>query len=112
MTETDYVVVLTTLPAEGDPAEFANALLEERLAACVNIFPEMQSIYRWEGEVEQDTERQVLIKTTSSKLGQLWDRVRELHPYEVPEFLVLPITDGNQAYLQWMRSSTGTAEEG
>jgi periplasmic divalent cation tolerance protein len=69
----------------------------------------MQSFYRWGDSIEQDTERQILIKTTGDQLGALWERIRNMHPYEVPEFLVLPIVDGSEAYLRWMRESTGTA---
>jgi periplasmic divalent cation tolerance protein len=107
MPTTDHVVVLTTLPTDTDAAELALALIEERLAACVSIYQEMQSFYRWGDTVEQDTERQIVIKTTTDQLGALWDRIRNVHPYEVPEFLVLPIIDGSEAYLRWMRESTG-----
>jgi periplasmic divalent cation tolerance protein len=104
--ETEYVVVLTTLPADGDAAAFGRALVEERLAACVNLLPVMESVYRWEGRVEQEPERQVVIKTARARLVPLWDRVRDLHPYEVPEFIVLGIVDGNDAYLRWVGEST------
>lgn len=117
MKRPDYVIVLTTLPADAEgAANFARTLVEERLAACVNILPEMQSIYAWEGSVEDEQERQIVIKTTAKRLERLWERVRELHSYEVPEFLVLPIVDGNDAYLHWMRECTafslgGAAED-
>jgi periplasmic divalent cation tolerance protein len=102
----DYVVVLTTLPADADAAAFGRALVEERLAACVNLLPQMESIYRWEGQVERELERQVVIKTSRLRLVALWERVRDLHPYDVPEFIVLPIVDGNDAYLRWIAEST------
>lgn len=102
----EYVLVLTTLPVDADGREFGRALVEERLAACVNLLPAMESIYRWEGEVQQETERQVLIKTTRHRVVALWDRLRDLHPYDVPEFVVLPIVDGNDAYLRWIGDST------
>jgi periplasmic divalent cation tolerance protein len=102
----DYVVVLTTLPADADAAAFGRALVQERLAACVNLLPQMESIYRWEGQVERELERQVVIKTSRVRLVALWERVRDLHPYDVPEFLVLPIVDGNDAYLRWIAEST------
>jgi periplasmic divalent cation tolerance protein len=102
----EYVVVLTTLPADADGPAFGRSLLNERLAACVNLLAPMESVYRWEGQVEQETERQVIIKTTRDRLTSLWDRVRELHPYEVPEFIVLAIADGNEAYLRWVGEST------
>ena len=105
----EYVVVLTTLPADVDSVAFARGIIEERLAACVNLLPPMQSVYRWEGHVEQEAERQLIIKTTRDRTLALWDRVRELHPYEVPEFVVVPIVDGNDAYLRWIGESTRDA---
>jgi periplasmic divalent cation tolerance protein len=102
----EYVLVLTTLPGDADGPAFARSLVEERLAACVNLLPLMESIYRWEGEVQQDTERQVIMKTSRDRVVALWERLRELHPYDVPEFIVLPIVDGNDAYLRWVGEST------
>src|SRR5215208_2035472 len=102
----EYVIVLTTLPADADGAAFARGIVEERLAACVNILAPMESIYRWEGGIEQETERQVIMKTSRERVVALWDRVRDLHPYDVPEFIVLPIVDGNDAYLQWIGEAT------
>jgi periplasmic divalent cation tolerance protein len=102
----DYVVVLTTLPNDADGPAFGRGLVEERLAACVNILAPMDSVYRWEGRVEHEKERQVIIKTSRERLNALWDRVRELHPYEVPEFIVLTIADGNDAYLRWVGEGT------
>ena len=102
----DYVMVLTTLPVDADGPGFAQSLVEERLAACVNLLAPMESVYRWEGNIEQETERQVVIKTSRDRVAMLWDRIRELHPYDVPEFLVLPIVDGNDAYLRWVADST------
>jgi periplasmic divalent cation tolerance protein len=99
-------MVLTTLPADADGPAFARALVDARLAACVNLLSPMESIYRWEGEIEAETERQVVIKTSRDRVAPLWDRVRELHPYDVPEFLVVPIVDGNEAYLRWLGDST------
>ena len=102
----DYVIVLTTLPADVDASSIATALVEERLAACVNVLPAMQSTYRWQGAIEQDTERQMVIKTSGVRVGALWERLRDLHPYDVPEFVVVPIVDGNQAYLNWIGETT------
>ena len=102
----EYVVVLTTLPGDADAAAFCRALVESRLAACANILPAMESIYRWDGDVHHDTERQVVIKTARDRVIVLWERLRELHPYDVPEFVVLPIIDGNDAYLRWIGEST------
>ena len=102
----EYVVVMTTLPADADGPAFGRALLNERLAACVNLLAPMESVYRWEGRIEVEPERQIIVKTSRDRLAALWDRVREMHPYEVPEFIVLPIADGNEAYLRWIGEST------
>lgn len=112
VTTPEFVIVLTTLPADPDQAAaFARTLVEERLAACVNVMGEMQSVYVWEGHVEDEAEQQILIKTTRERLVALWERVRELHSYEVPEFLVVPIVDGSEAYLHWIKQWTaGTTE--
>jgi periplasmic divalent cation tolerance protein len=106
----DYVVVLTTLPTDVDAVAFARSLIEERLAACVNLLPPMESIYRWDDGIEEETERQVILKTSRERVGALWERVRDRHPYDVPEFVVLPIVDGNDAYLRWIGDSTGLSE--
>ena len=102
----EYVIALTTLPADADAAEFGRTLVAERLAACVNLLSVMESVYRWEGKIEFEAERQIVIKTSRDRVSELWDRVRELHPYEVPEFVVIPIVDGNEAYLRWIGEST------
>jgi len=102
----DFVLVLTTLPREGDPLVFARALVTEGLAACVNVHAPMTSVYRWEGKVAEDAEHQLTMKTHRSRVPALWDRVRELHPYDVAEFIVLPIVDGSDAYLKWIADST------
>lgn len=110
MNESDCVLVMTTLPADADASAFAHTLVGTRLAACVNLLPGMESIYRWEGAVAQEQERQIVIKTTHGRVAALWERVRELHPYAVPEFIVLPIVDGNDAYLRWVGESTRIQE--
>jgi len=102
----EYVLVLTTLPADADGPALARTLVEERLAACVNLLPAMESIFRWEGQVEHDTERQLVAKTSRERVPALWERIRELHPYEVPEFIVLPVLDGSDAYLRWIGEET------
>lgn len=104
----EYVIVLTTLPADVDGAAFARSIIEERLAACVNLLAPMESIYRWDEGIEQETERQVIMKTSRERVVSLWERVRDLHPYDVPEFLVLPVVDGNDAYLRWVAESTAS----
>lgn len=104
--ENDCVVVWTTIGAAADDRGMASILVNERLAACVNVLPEMDSIFRWKGEVETDRERQLVMKTTVARVPALRARVHELHDYEVPEFVVLPIIGGSEAYLNWIREST------
>jgi periplasmic divalent cation tolerance protein len=85
----EVVLVLTTLAADADALTFARTLVEEHLAACVNVLPPMTSVYRWRGRIEEDQERQIVIKTARKQVPALEQRLRELHPYELPEFLVL-----------------------
>ncbi len=100
------VLVLTTVPGDFDGEGLARLLVERRLAACVSVLPEMSSTYRWEGVVERAEERQVLIKTRRDRVDALRAAVAELHPYDVPEFLVLPVLGGATAYLTWMLGET------
>lgn len=99
------VLVLTTLPAAHDAAAFARTLIAERLAACVSLLPPMTSCYRWEGQVQEEGERQLVIKTTRARVGSLQHRVAALHPYDVPEWLVIPVADASKAYGAWVRES-------
>src|SRR5688572_7299213 len=96
------VLVLTTIAADADGTALARTLIDERLAACVNILPAMTSVYRWKGVVEQDREQQLVIKTTADRLAALEARIRELHSYELPEFLVMTVDEGSSAYLAWV----------
>jgi periplasmic divalent cation tolerance protein len=105
----EYVIALTTLPADDRAPGIARTLVEERLAACVNILPAMTSVYRWKDAVEQDPEHQLVMKTTRARIPALWKRLRELHPYDVPEFIVVPVIDGHEAYLTWIGESTAAA---
>lgn len=107
---TSTVIVLTTMPAdpgEGklDAITLGRTLVEEGLAACVNVLPPMESVYRWQGSVHQDAERQLVIKTRIERLDALQGRLKTLHPYEVPEFLVLPVSAGSPSYLEWVKGS-------
>ena len=101
-----YVIVLTTLGSDIDPATLALRLVEERLAACVNVLPEMESFFRWHGAVERDRERQLVIKTRAALVPELQRRLIEMHPYDLPEFLVVPVSAGSEAYLRWITAST------
>lgn len=105
------VIVLTTLPADADVEALARTLVQERLAACVNVLPVMISVYRWRTKVEQDREQQLVIKTAATQVPALERRLRDLHPYELPEFLVIDTSSGSDAYLRWVGESTGAANE-
>lgn len=101
--EVQVVLVLTTVADDGSAEAVARTLVEEKLAACVNVLPPMVSIYRWKGEVERSMERQLVIKTTRAHLPALEARLTALHSYKLPEFVVLPIDAGSRAYLDWVR---------
>jgi periplasmic divalent cation tolerance protein len=100
----DAAVVLTTLEAEADAAGLARTLVEERLAACVNVLPAMTSVYRWKGDIEQDREQQLVIKTSAKTIAALRARLQALHPYELPEFIVL-LASASDEYLSWIREN-------
>lgn len=107
MDSDEIVIVLTTVGADVNAGAMANTLVEEQLAACVNVLPEMTSYFRWRGVVEQAEERQLVIKTTSARLAALEQRLHEIHPYEVPEFLVIPIDAASDAYFKWLLGAIG-----
>lgn len=100
------MIVFTTFPVDGDAESFAKTLVDERLAACVNILPTMTSVYAWKGVTERAEERQLIIKTASDRLRELESRVKELHPYEVPEFITIPVAGGSQEYMAWLAEGT------
>ena len=104
---TDVVLVLTTVPAGSLGEEMALALVGEQLAACVSIGSPMTSVFRWKGTVERETECQLVIKTTRAQVPLVQERIAAVHPYEVPEFLVLPAESGSAAYLAWVIDETG-----
>jgi len=101
------VVILSTFPSADKAAEVARLLVEERLAACVNLVPAIRSIYRWQGTVQDDAESLAVIKTTEDKESAVLARLRVLHPYEVPEMIVLPIVRGHEPYLAWLAEQVG-----
>ena len=103
----DALVVLVTAPSPEVAAALARTLVEERLAACGNVLSEVRSIYRWEGQVREDAEALLVLKTTRARLEALRDRVLALHPYDVPEVLALPVEAGSAAYLAWLAGETG-----
>ena len=102
---TDLIIILTTMPDDERADTLARTLVDESLAACVNVHGAMTSTYRWKGAVERETERQVVIKSTRARLEALEARVRALHPYELPEFVVLS-AEASEAYAAWVNDTT------
>lgn len=100
-----YQVVLCTYPDEKSACVLANALVKEKLAACVNIMPNVTSVYMWQEEVQSTPEVKLFIKTEASKLDLLSQRIKQLHPYDVPEIVALNIQQGNKEYLNWITES-------
>jgi periplasmic divalent cation tolerance protein len=99
------VIVLTTVGPDFDARAFARSLVEMRLAACVNLVPRVDSIYRWEGTVHDDPEQLLVIKTADDRLAPLREEFNRRHPYSVPEFVVLPIVETSEAYGAWLLES-------
>ncbi len=98
----EHYLVLTTCPHETVAHELAEALLNERLAACINIIPGLRSVYRWKGELEEGTEVLLMIKAARAVYPRLEERIRASHPYELPEIIALDIAAGSAAYLAWI----------
>ena len=105
----DVLLCLTTCPDEASALAIADALVEERLAACVNRLAGVHSTYRWKGEVCREPEHMLLIKTTGGRLEAVKQRVLALHPYELPELIVVETASGHAAYLDWVVASCATA---
>ncbi len=105
-TDTTAIIVFITAPNKDDAAMIARALVETKLAACVNILENIRSIYTWQGKVEDDSEVLMTVKTRKELFGALSDKVMELHPYDVPEIIALPIVEGSKDYIQWIKDST------
>ena len=107
----DVVLAMTTLPGDFDSSQLAQELVGAGLAACVSILPGIRSVYMWQGVPQIDQEQQLFIKTTSDRVDALWGAVRERHPYETPEFLVVPVIDGSEEYLRWIDGNVGPRGE-
>jgi|SRR5260370_5359107 periplasmic divalent cation tolerance protein len=102
---TDKILVLSTCAAEADAERLARALLDTRLAACVNVVPGVRSFYRWKGEIESEIEFMLIIKTSRDLFPALRAEIEKLHPYEVPELLALPVLAGAENYLSWLQAN-------
>ncbi|HVO80173.1 MAG TPA: divalent-cation tolerance protein CutA [Terriglobales bacterium] len=102
---TNNRLVLTTASSREEARKIARALVERRLAACVNLVPQLESVYRWQGTIEEAQEWLLIIKTTSSAFDRVRDTIKELHSYELPECISLAIDGGSPAYLKWLEES-------
>ena len=108
---TDKIVVLTTCAVESDAERMARALVDGRLAACVNVVPGVRSFYHWKGATESSEEFLLMVKTSRDLFGALRAEMEKLHPYEVPELLALPVVAGAGDYLRWLQSNLRGAQE-
>ena len=102
---TDKRIVLSTAGSEDEARKIAHHLVEQRLAACVNIVPQIESIYRWQGNVESSREWLLVIKTSADKFARVRDAIRELHSYDIPECIAIAVEDGSPDYLKWIIDS-------
>ncbi len=100
-------IVLCTIDSADAARKLARRLVQDRLAACVNIIENVTSVYKWEDRIEEDAEFLLVIKTQDSRLQELMDRISEIHPYDVPEILSWPVRKGSKAYLDWVVAETG-----
>ena len=105
---TDKIVVFSTCDSEEQAGRIARALLDQRLAACVNVLPGVRSIYRWKGQIEDAAEWMLIIKSRRELLDKLRIAVGKIHTYEVPELLAVPVVDGSEEYLAWLDHDLGT----
>lgn len=104
--DSKYLVVLVTVPTTEVGQEIATELVTEKLAACVNILPGMMSVYTWDGEVCEESEILLIIKTRTDLFEELSTIVQAMHPYDVPEIIAIPVTDGSKKYLEWISAVT------
>ena len=102
----DPIIVYCTVPNDTVAENIANVVLTQRVAACVNIIPQIRSIYLWKGKIEDERELLLIIKSKRELFEELARCIKELHPYEVPEVIALPIIEGNTDYLNWIDSNT------
>ena len=103
----DFAIILTTVSTVEEGQSIANILVEKELAACVNIIPKISSVYRWEDQIQSESEVLLIIKTTKDLETKVYREVQNVHSYDIPELITLPITNGSEAYLDWMTNAVG-----
>ena len=108
MAKYEYIVVLITAGSQEEAHRIGDALIGQRKAACVNIIPQINSLFRWEGKIEDDRESLLLVKTRAELFPEVVDAVKSVHSYDVPEIIALPIVEGSQDYLKWIGEETDT----
>jgi periplasmic divalent cation tolerance protein len=108
---TDKIVVLTTCDSEKQAEQLAHTLVDQQLAACVNILPKARSIYRWEGKIEDSAEWLLMIKSRRDLFTALRAEIQKIHTYEMPEVIAIPVVDGSEAYLNWLDGQLITPAE-
>ena len=107
---TDKRVVLSTAGSEEEARKIAHHLVEHQLAACVNIVPKIESVYRWQGKIDSNREWLLIIKTTAGQFPHVREAIQELHSYELPECIALAVEDGSSEYLDWLADSVGAED--
>ena len=105
--ETEAIAVFMTAPNAEEAGRLAEMLVEKRLAACVQMLPGMESVYRWQGKIEREREVLLIVKTTQAKFEELEKEVRAIHSYDTPEIVAVPLTAGSHPYLTWLEDSVG-----
>ncbi len=110
--DSSAIAVFITAPTKAEADQIAEMLIDTKLAACVQILPEIESVYRWQDAVERQTEVLLIAKTTSECFSQLETQVRAIHSYDTPEIVGLPLTSGSPAYLEWLQANVSTDEKG
>jgi len=103
----EYLIVFSTVPSVEVGTEIARDLVENMIAACVNIVPRIKSVYEWDGEIVEENESLLIIKTKQLFMDTLIERISEIHPYDIPEIIAMPVVEGNREYLNWIDSAIG-----
>ena len=108
----DFAIILTTVSTVEEGQSIANILVEKELAACVNIIPKISSVYRWEGQIQSESEVLLLIKINKDLEAEVYQEVQNVHSYDTPELITLSITNGSKTYLDWMTNAVGKQYRG
>jgi len=111
MKHREFFLILSTCGSTADAERIGHALVDESLAACVNVVPGLRSIYRWDDAIQSDEEVLMIVKTTAARLEAARERLVALHPYELPEVVALPVADGHHPYLAWVATATRTPQK-